>query len=176
MHLDWRLISLGDGPAISTSITSAETGELQRLAYRADVLEIGAAFGYSAIAMALAGARVLSVDPHLTHQSYKAMQSNVDAYGMTEFIQIWCGYSQEALPHMVDLPKRFDVIFIDGDHTTAGVTNDVMWAQRLLTPGGVLACHDYAESCCCPEVGPAIDAALGERPHRMVDTLYVVEP
>lgn len=36
-----------------------------------------------------------------------------------------------------------DAIFIDGDHSDAGVTADSMLARRILRPGGICVWHDY---------------------------------
>src|SRR5882757_2247697 len=85
MHLPWRDVAAGDGPAISTSITPEEAAALAGLAASAgDVLEIGSAFGYSAIVMALAGARVAAVDPHTwVPDSLAGMERNLAAYGVT---------------------------------------------------------------------------------------------
>lgn len=37
------------------------------------------------------------------------------------------------------------MIFIDGDHRYEGVKRDIEMAQRLITPGGILAGHDYTD-------------------------------
>lgn len=172
MHLPWRMVAPGDGPEISTSITVDETAELQRLSWQSNVLEIGAAFGYSAVSMALAGARVTSVDPHGVHDSLGAMRVNLDAYKVTDRVNIWPGYSQDVLPA---LTEQFDVVFIDGDHTAPGVERDVAMARKLLRPGGIMACHDYTEWCCCPGVSLALDNIFPDPPLRLVDSLYLVQ-
>lgn len=41
-----------------------------------------------------------------------------------------------------DLPAA-DVVFIDGDHSWAGVLNDTALARRLVRPGGIIIWHDY---------------------------------
>lgn len=176
MHIPWRPVILGDGPAIDTSVTLAETETLQSLAVQANVLEIGAAYGYSACAMALAGANVTSVDPHLIHGSASIMRTNLKAYGVAGQVTQRIGWNYEVLPQLADEGMRFDLVFIDGDHTAWGVEYDVSWAKRLLKPGGALACHDYTEACCCPEVGPTLDRLFVDPPLKVVDTLYVVEP
>lgn len=40
--------------------------------------------------------------------------------------------------------KSMDYIFIDGDHSYAGVKNDTEKALELLKPGGLIVWHDYA--------------------------------
>ena len=41
---------------------------------------------------------------------------------------------------------KFDLIFIDGDHTYAGVEFDTRLAYALLNPGGVVIWHDYGRA------------------------------
>jgi len=169
--LSWRDVSLGDGPAISTSLTPAESDELRRLATGADVLEVGSAFGYSAILMALAGARsVIAVDPHVWLDSWATMVANVEAYGVADRVTIWRGDSQTLLP---TLGAAFDLVWIDGDHEASAVARDVELARAVLRPTGTLACHDYDEAT-CPGVRAALDA--WKPPPRLVDTLAVYGP
>ena len=175
MKLDWRMVTLGGhgGPGINTSLTADETAELQRLARDADVLEIGSAFGYSAVAMALAGARVTAVDPHTWLGSYTLMLSNLEVYGVRDRVQIIQGLSFEALPLLAETGQRFDLVWIDGDHEAPSVAHDVEWARKLLRPGGTLACHDYGEDT-CPGVRQALDA--WKPPAKLVDTLALYGP
>src|SRR5689334_294406 len=67
VKLEWR--DVAPGPAISTSLTAAETAELRRLGRNADVLEIGSAYGYSTVTLALVAKWVVAVDPHAAHGS-----------------------------------------------------------------------------------------------------------
>lgn len=171
MKLEWRPVAPGDGPAISTSLTAAESDELRRLAAGADVLEIGSAYGYSAIVMALAGARsVTAVDPHVWLDSWPEMLANVEAYGVADRVTILRAASREALP---TLGAAFDLVWIDGDHEATAVELDVSWGRRLLRPTGTLACHDYGEDT-CPGVRWALDA--WKVPPKLVDTLAVYGP
>jgi predicted O-methyltransferase YrrM len=171
VRLIWRDVELVAGkPALFTSLTESETKELQKLATLGDALEIGSAYGYSAIAMALVGARVTAVDPHGTHQSMRDMILNLDAFGVSSQVRMLVDTSQAVLPRLVDEAVRFDVIFIDGDHTHLGVRHDIFWATQLLRERGVIACHDYHEET-CPGVAPAIDE--WRVPDYVIDTLAV---
>lgn len=175
MKLDWRLVAPGDGPAISTSLTLAETDELRRLAsvFPGQVLEIGSAYGYSAVCMALAGGHVTAIDPHTWLDSHDAMVANLAAYGVTEQVEIYRGYSHDVLPVLASAGIRFDLVWIDGDHEAPTVTHDVQWALQLLKSTGTLACHDYDEVT-CPGVRQALDA--WKSPAKLVDTLAVYGP
>jgi predicted O-methyltransferase YrrM len=184
MFLPWRPVLLARGavPAISTSVTEAETKVLQQLAAAAgNILEVGSAFGYSAIAMALANpaAHVTAVDPHnqlgshpIAGGSREVMAGNLEAYGVAGRVTMLVTTSQQALPGLE--PGSFDLVFIDADHVEAAVAHDVQWALKLLRVGGVLACHDLDEGS-CPGVRAALDKAF-DHPQPTVDTLFVHRP
>jgi predicted O-methyltransferase YrrM len=173
MQLIWRPITLGNGPAIDTSLTAAETAELQRLAADADVLEIGSAYGYSAVAMALVGARVLAVDPHHWLPSYEPMMAHLAAYGVEEQVEIARTDSWTLMPELFQARRKFDLVWIDGDHEAHTVAHDVGLGRLLLKETGTLACHDYGEVT-CPGVRQALDA--WKMPPRLIDTLAIYGP
>lgn len=186
MHLPWRELAPGDGPPVMTSLLEEEAAELGRLASGRRVLEIGSAHGYSAVVMALAGAEhVTAVDNHSggtwLGDTRTIMEGNLGAYGVAERVTIVQADSRDALAALGEQGERFGLIFIDGDHTRAGATADINGSLPLLEAGGVLAVHDYGETCCCPEVAPAVDAALGwletraagTRPPQVVGTLWL---
>lgn len=172
MQLIWRDVSIGDGKPINTSLTANETAELQRLAKDAEVLEIGSAYGYSTCMLALVAKSVVAVDPHFTHASEWTLVSNLTAYGVRDKVDIRVGYSQNVLPELAFY--RYDLVWIDGDHTAETVEHDVQWALKLLKPGGHLACHDYDEVT-CPGVRHALDKLFGG-PGTLTDTLAVYQP
>lgn len=174
MHLPWRDVPAGlSSPLICTSITGSEANRLADLAAGRDVLEIGSAYGYSACVMALAGARhVTAVDPHTWLDSHEVMLGNLAACGVAGQVTVIRGYSPDALAGL----GPFGLVFIDGDHSAAAVMADVEAARKLLADGGVLAVHDYLETCCCPGVGAALDALFPAGPDELVDTLFVVTP
>jgi predicted O-methyltransferase YrrM len=171
MILPWRNVSLDGGPQILSSVTDAEIAKLQELADAAEVLEVGSAYGYSTVALALAGAHVTAVDPHAGENpgSLAVLRANLDAYNVADRVTVITEPSQTALPKLE--AGTFDLVFIDGDHTEATVTHDVTWALKLLRPGGVLACHDLDEGS-CPGVRAALDK-LFDHPTPTVDTLFI---
>lgn len=171
MHLPWRDVPPGLGwPPISTSLTGAEANRLAELAQGRDVLEVGSAYGFSACVMALAGARhVTAVDPHTWLDSHDAMVSNLDACGVADAVTVVRGHSPDALDGL----GPFGLAFIDGDHGAAAVMADVEAARKVLGSGGVLACHDLGEDCCCPGVRHALDALFPAGPSEFVDTLAI---
>lgn len=174
MHLPWRDVALpGGGPPIPTSLTEAETAELRRLAEGGSVLEIGAAYGYSTVALAQVAKHVVSIDPHTAHGSYGALMANLGTYRVAEKVRVMRAFSGDVLPVMVDwMDHFFDLVFIDGDHTAAGVRADLAAALRLVHRGGFIALHDVGETCCCPEVGPTVASMI--QGYDMVDTMAVL--
>jgi predicted O-methyltransferase YrrM len=185
VHLPWREVAPGAGPAIPTSITEAETARLRKLAAGTDALEIGAAYGYSTVVLAQEAETLISVDPHLVHDSYGIQQAHLNLFGLTDKVQVYRDWSQETLPKLIAARLQFDLIFIDGDHTAAGVEFDLTHALDLIRPGGVIAVHDVLETCCCPDVGPTVRRILAGRQHEvqhtadgllfeLVDTMAVV--
>ena len=171
MHLPWRGVPPAeDAQPISTSLTVNEAAALADLATGRDVLEIGSAFGFSACVMALAGAKhVTAVDPHTWLNSHGAMVSNLDAAGVADVVTVVRGTSPGALDGL----GPFGLVFIDGDHGAAAVMADVEAARKVLAGGGVLACHDYGEDCCCPGVRAALEALFPAGPSELVDTLAI---
>lgn len=178
IKLEWRLVqpsSTRSGPQISTSLTQNEANALAYLASGKDVLEIGSAYGYSAIVMALAGAAsIYAVDPHTwIHGSHEVMTSNVNAYNLSSVVTIRANDSFNVMPELVAEGRLFDLVWIDGDHEAPTVAHDVSLALKLLKPTGYLACHDYDEAT-CPGVRVALDA--WKPPTKIVDTLAIYGP
>ena len=52
------------------------------------------------------------------------------------------GRSEDVRPELDPLCGRVDFLFIDGNHTFAGVETDIRLYKELVTPGGVIAGHD----------------------------------
>jgi predicted O-methyltransferase YrrM len=166
MRLPWREV---DG--ISTSLTRGETAKLRRLAAGQVVLEIGSAYGYSAIQMAQAGARlVVAIDPHAGENpgSLERMQANVEARCLADRVAIWRIRSEHATTLLRE--GAFGLAFIDGDHSEQAVATDARMAWELLAPGGWLCCHDHGEDS-CPGVAAALDA--WRAPDELIDTLWI---
>jgi predicted O-methyltransferase YrrM len=171
MSLPWRPVPVEGGPPILTSITEAEAAVLRELAATAgEVVDIGSAYGYSAVVMAKAGAHVTTIDPHAGENpgTLDVLMGNLQAY-QANTVTVSVGTSQAVLPR---LPLGwFGLVFIDGDHREETVIHDVTWALKLLRPGGVLACHDLDEDS-CTGVRAALDR-LFDHPQPTVDTLFV---
>ena len=64
---------------------------------------------------------------NLSHENIKVIESN------SFFLSLF------------DLPKRFSLIFVDGDHKYPAVSADISFAYSRLERGGFLFIHDYTE-------------------------------
>lgn len=164
--LPWRIPAFG--PQIETSLTTVEATELTHLAHRRNVLEIGAAYGYSTVLMARAAAHVLSIDPHIVHGSLDIHSGNMETYRVEDRVGRLVGPSRAMLPPLSS--RQFHFIFVDGDHTAEGVEFDLAQSLRLVKTGGHIAFHDWDETT-CPDVKRVLEA--WRRPDYIVDTLAV---
>ena len=169
-QLVWRDTPMNSGPPIPTSLTPAETAKLRELAEGNVVLEVGSAYGYSAIHMAQAGAQhVFAVDPHAGElpDSLAVMQRNLALHRVSDVVTILLGYSQVVLPALAWASAAFGFVFVDGNHNVA-VRGDVEGAFAV---SPVVAVHDYGE-----DTFPEITAACDERrcdTVEVVDTLWI---
>lgn len=142
--LEWKPQPMEDGQTIDSSVTPAEIAKLQEYASGQRVLEVGSAYGYSAIQMARVADHVDAVDPHAGELpgSYEVMIAHLQRYGVRDKVTIIRDYSQVALPKLFAERKLYGLVFIDGNHDQQ-VQNDVSYAWNLLEPGGYLCVHDY---------------------------------
>lgn len=175
MILRWRPVSIGDGPPISTSLTAQEAARLAELATGRCVIEVGSAYGFSTITMALTATHVTTIDPHSGYgslpDSLAQLQDNIAAYGVRSRIRVVRTTSDDYLPGCS--PGAYGLVFIDGDHRYDAVRADLENAWDLLPPKGVLAVHDVGEES-CPDVQRAVlDKFDANRGATLTDTLWV---
>jgi len=58
--------------------------------------------------------------------------------------------------------EHFDWLYIDADHSYAGVSRDLKAAHRVLKPGGYLMCNDYSNWCADMAVPFGVARAVNE--------------
>ena len=51
--------------------------------------------------------------------------------------------TRPATDYLRNSPEKFDLIFLDGDHSATGVYQEIPAALGLLNPGGLILLHDY---------------------------------
>ena len=105
-------------------------------------LEVGFGYGRSACYIMAATGDVHTVmDPFQNHYGRQALK-NVEACGFGEKLTFLEEYSHHVLPEMVKDGKKYDVIFIDGDHKFDGIFVDFYYADMLVNQGGSILFHD----------------------------------
>ena len=62
------------------------------------------------------------------------------AIGCQEFVKF---VTSPSIPYLRGCKERFDLIFLDGDHTATAVYQEIPAALRLLNQDGVILLHDY---------------------------------
>jgi predicted O-methyltransferase YrrM len=67
---------------------------------------------------------------------------NIKESGFENKVNIIQGFSHEILPELIH-KKKFDIIFIDGNHTAPFVITDAVFSWYMLKPDGLLIFDDY---------------------------------
>lgn len=108
---------------------------------RNNLLEIGCSNGATSYAYSKLFDHVITVDlgEYPTWEELKQVTDNVE-YWLNDT------HSKEFEDRLSALNIKFDVIFIDGDHTAEGSRKDYEVAVKFLAPGGLIAFHDILET------------------------------
>ena len=120
----------------------SEAKALQQFAEGKRVLEIGSYCGLSTICMGRVAKHITAVDyfdgrgtpePAETLAAFKA---NIERYGVADKVTICHPDAEYPLP-------KYDLAFIDGEHTREAVAADIARVLPVLAPDGLIAFHDY---------------------------------
>jgi predicted O-methyltransferase YrrM len=142
----WLGYRLGWRPAL-TQTTAAERGCLAKhAAGRRSVVEIGVLHGANTALLRSvmdAGGTIIGIDPHppgrlgVSFERWIARRE-IARYprGRAVLLRAW---SHEAA---VDWSTPIDFLFIDGDHSWAGIERDWRGFSPHVRPGGLVALHD----------------------------------
>lgn len=68
---------------------------------------------------------------------------NISVSGFQDKTNVIQGYSNDILPKLISENKKFDIIFIDGNHTSSFVLTDAVMSWYLLEEGGIMIFDDY---------------------------------
>ena len=71
----------------------------------------------------------------------EVFMSNLKLSGLQDKVKVLKGYAQVEVRNLPD--HSFDIIYIDGDHSSAGVLVNAVFCWRLLRKGGLLIFDDY---------------------------------
>jgi predicted O-methyltransferase YrrM len=144
-------LNLGDRKAIFYLISKLNPSS---------VLEIGTHIGASTVHIASAlsanqtkdgrEAKLVSVDiidvnspaskPWLTHGARQSPSEMIHEMGYEPFVDFVTGSS---LSYFAACTQRFDLVFLDGDHSAATVYQEIPAALNRLNQNGVILLHDY---------------------------------
>lgn len=105
-------------------------------------LETGMGFGNSACHILAAHSNEhIAIDPFQSEYNYIALK-NVEALGFKDRFDFREDYSHNVLPILLKEERKFDFIFIDGDHKFDGILVDFYFADLLLEVNGFVLFHD----------------------------------
>lgn len=119
---------------------------LLKLPHDPRILEIGTFRGWSAILMAQAreDAFIVTIDPHIgipedeLISSYGEAMSNFISEKVDSRIAHYPCYSDDFNP-----VEKYDLIFLDGDHTYLGVQHDFFKFLPFVKDTGIILFHDF---------------------------------
>ncbi len=164
-HQDKFLYPIGsDEPVARGWFTHDEGKFLEELSVGKRVLEIGSYCGRSSIYIARSAERLHCLDTFKStavglpeEDTYKEFLFNITRYGLIGKVTDTRANSQDC----PQLNQKFDMVFIDGDHSYEAVKSDIDYAVTNMNfqSGGILAFHDY-HSQKDPGVTKAVDELL----------------
>jgi predicted O-methyltransferase YrrM len=138
---------------IATFTSREEAQALQDICANKVCLEVGAFEGFTTVVMARVAKLVVSIDTHkgdAATQSHVGRKDTLDAYvrNLTRYhvlhkTAILVGDTDEVLPRLEGF--KFDVAFIDAEHTYESCKKDTDNCLSLLKSKGLIAFHDYTE-------------------------------
>ena len=126
-----------------------------RMAQPKVIVEIGSARGYSTCCIALACAEnfrghVHAIDPHTANVwtdkgtgalTRDFLEDRLRRYDLKQYCTV---IAKPSIDAAAEWSTPIDLLFIDGDHTLAGVTNDFTLFGKWMAPDGLVAFHDTA--------------------------------
>ena len=133
-----------------------------------NVLEIGCFTGISTEVFLLHCAHVVAVDCWNAEYIKTAFDGRVGDY---PHLSVYRGHSPTVLGDMT--PERFDLCYIDADHSYEAVKADILACKSLVQPGSCIGGHDYGWWD-CPGVKPAVDEIFGKPDKVFQDTSWIV--
>jgi predicted O-methyltransferase YrrM len=125
------------------------------------IVEIGSFRGRSTVALALASpddVEIVAIDPHsgadrapqqtalnpeAGTEDAEAFAGNLRRFGVTDKI---CHIPKPSSAALGDVPRRVDLLFIDGRHELRAARGDILGYGRLVAEGGTVLIHDSFSS------------------------------
>lgn len=135
------------GTRIPSALSDDEIWSLQAECADRDVLELGAQFGASTIAIGRVARSVCTVDwfrgdpfvgPAETEAAFRA---NLARSGLSN-VCLHVGRFEEVVPALHE-GRQYDVAFLDGDHSAYFVERDLALLASVVRQDGTIICHDF---------------------------------
>lgn len=116
--------------------------EIEKLKSRKYALEIGINQGGTSYILSHYFTELYSIDIETfnTWEKIKEERNNIN------FIQA-DSHKQETIDKIKNLNIKFDFIFINGDHSESGATQDLIYYSQFLNENGIIAFHDIRKDC-----------------------------
>jgi predicted O-methyltransferase YrrM len=161
-------INIDDGTRISIA-QGAQINQLVRQSEITKTLEIGFAYGFSTIwildALQSRGrSSHVSIDPFETTEFGGIGLYQVKRLSVATTFEWICEYSIHALARLIKTNKKYDFIFIEGNHRFDDVLVDFYLSDQLVSPGGFLAFDDMW----MPSVQTVVSFVLKNRQYKVV--------
>ena len=92
-----------------------------------------------------------AIDPHeesgdlesdVVTQAGKTFRANLEEFDLKNHIEYIPEYSWNGLMDLYKRGVKADLIYVDGDHRSPGVLEDLVLGFKLLVPGGIMLCDD----------------------------------
>ena len=129
----------------STPIKTAEAAfiyDFLREKKLSSTLETGLAYAKSAShILAATQSQHIAIDPFQDQYQNLGLQ-NLEKLGLRDLLTFYPDFSHNVLPELAKQDKRFEFIFIDGDHKFDGILVDFYYADLLLEQEGYILLHD----------------------------------
>jgi hypothetical protein len=113
------------------------------------VLELGTGWGRATVCLAQQARSVVSVERQDTPEAAEWVR-RYEVADRVEFRRVAPDLAPERRG------ERFDLVLVDTEHHAAAVARDILTALRVLTPGGLIAFHDYPDPS-WPDVRKVVD-------------------
>lgn len=113
-----------------------------------NIANLGHSEGGSAIVMAMAirntkpGCVIQSVDTFIERSQWRRVRRNLVRFGVRDLVELRRGETIMWADKFRERKEKFAGVFVDADHSYAGVRRDSEDWRRLLIVGGWIAFHD----------------------------------
>ena len=150
------------------SIRIPDLQEVFAIAQPTSVLETGSYRGVSTEFWALHCAHVTSIDPSPNMAVRRDLHARLNHYPHVRLVEA-------TSPWVPMEPFAFDLVYLDGDHSFATVTAEIMTYLPLLNADAWIGGHDYTDTPAPGDgVKAAVDALLGVPRYRFSDGSWLV--